>query len=91
MALLLETTDPEMRARILAGLRGLQYPEMIPELLRALLADSDEGVRREAALTLAIFNQDESVRGALQETARIDPSEAVRSGAEAALVSNDGK
>lgn len=86
MELLLgSATDPEMRTKILQGLRGLRYPEMIVGLLQMLTSESDNGVRLETIATLAYFNEDESVRGALGETMQYDDSAEVREGAATAL------
>lgn len=82
--LLLEDTDPRVRAEAAFSLRRLRDREAVPALTTALLEDPAAGVRVQAAGALAVVGE-ERATGALIEAALTDDDAAVRGEAVSAV------
>ncbi|HJR71058.1 MAG TPA: HEAT repeat domain-containing protein, partial [Gammaproteobacteria bacterium] len=70
-------TSDDARARQAAwnGLRGVRDPQAVQALVTSLANDTDENVRRAAALALGYLVDEPGVRDALTRAAAQDPSE----------------
>ncbi len=75
---LLTDENPGVRISVLKSLRGVHTPLVKDALIKTVLEDTNEGVRRAAVEGMAYFLTDLSVRSALLLVSRMDPIETVR-------------
>lgn len=68
-----ESSEPDVRSGIWAGLRDIDDPRLVGPLLNALAQDPDATVRMQAANTLRNFLDTDGVRDALLRAAAEDP------------------
>ena len=80
------TESPRVRASIIRNLHPGEVGELKQPLLDYLRADTDPGVREEAAVTLEHYLGDPFVRAALNEAREHDPDEEVREQARETLL-----
>ncbi len=75
---LLTDENPGVRISVIKSLRGVQNPLVKDALIKTVLEDANEGVRRAAVENMSYFLADLSVRSALLLVSRMDPIETVR-------------
>ncbi|MEE9464876.1 MAG: HEAT repeat domain-containing protein [Candidatus Neomarinimicrobiota bacterium] len=75
---LLTDENPGVRISVIKSLQGLQNPLVKDALIKTVLEDTNEAVRRAAVGSMAYFLTDLSVRSALLLVSRMDPIESVR-------------
>ncbi len=75
---LLTDENPGVRTSVIKSLRGVQHPLVKDALIKTVLEDANEGVRRAAVDNMSYFLTDLSVRSALLLVSRMDPIETVR-------------
>ncbi len=75
---LLSDDNPGVRLSVIKSLTGVQSPLAKDALVKTVMEDENESVRRAAVENLAYFLNDLSVRSALLLVSRMDPIENVR-------------
>ena len=75
---LLTDDNPGVRISVIKSLRGVRNPLVKDALIKTVLEDANEGVRRAAVDNMSYFLTDLSVRSALLLVSRMDPIETVR-------------
>jgi len=75
---LLTDENPGVKLSVLKSLRGTQSPMVKDALIKTVLEDENEAVRRAAVENMSYYLSDLSVRSALLLVSRMDPIESVR-------------